>query len=100
VAAGYGERVTTARGRLPYPRLLPLIALAVIAGLVVAGFLGASTGAAWGGLAVLALLYAAWRVYRTRSRLDWIVLSALIVVVVGSVSFILWIYLADIPVGS
>jgi hypothetical protein len=86
--------------RAPYPRL-PAVGLAIVgAGILVAGFLGFSTAAAWAGLASVAVLFAAWRVRRTRSRLDWIILAALLVLVLGFIAFLDWVYIDDVPVGS
>ena len=94
------RRVTRFR-RSPYPRYTLAIGLALVAlGILGAGLVGASTAAAWGGLAALAVLFAASRVQRTRSRSDWAILGGLILVVLIAVALITWIYLADIQVGS
>jgi hypothetical protein len=100
-AADYGEGVGTTPDRSPLPRFVPAIGLALVgAGILVAGFVGVSTAAAWAGFTAVAVLVATWRVRRTRSRLDWIILAVLLLLVLGFVAFLAWVYLDDIPVGS
>ena len=91
----------TTSGPSRYPRFAPAIGLGVVGlGILIAGFVGASTAAAWACLAALAIAFAAWRVRRTGTRSDWIILGTLALMVLGFVAFLTWVYLANIQVGS
>lgn len=92
--------VRTTPDRSPRKSLVPAGLAIVGAGILVVGLLGASTAAAWAGLAAVAVSSAVWSVRRTRSRLDWIILAGLLLLVFGFVAFLAWVYLNDIPVGS